>query len=101
MLSNLFRKNKRYRYHSRNSWSGSGAVVKDFCEHKEMLKFATGHDVELVATKNVLGYSYGIYEIIRDRKPSDIIDLWKEEEKPLKSLSTRELLEQQYRENKK
>lgn len=63
MISNLFRKNKIYRYHPRNTWSGTGVAVRDFYEHKEFLEKAAGHHVDLVATKNILGYSYIIYEI--------------------------------------
>ena len=63
MLTNLFRKNKIYRYHPRNTWSGTGVAVRDFCEHKDFLEKSAGHPVSLVATKNVLGYSYVIYEI--------------------------------------
>ena len=63
MVSNLFRKNKRFRYHPRNTWSGTGVAIRDFCNYKDELEKATGHHVDLVATKNVLGYSYIIYEI--------------------------------------
>lgn len=63
MLSNLWRKNKIHRYHPLNTWSGTGAAVKDFCEHKNYLEKATGHNINLVATKNIFGYSFIIYEI--------------------------------------
>ena len=96
MLSNLFRKNKIYRYHPRNTWSGTGVAVKDFCEYKDYLEKATGHLVNLVATKNILGYSFIIYEI-----GEEITTLrWIEEEKPIKAMSTRELLMQSYKEKK-
>ena len=67
MLGNLFRKNKRFRYHPRNTWSGTGVAVRDFCDHKEEIEESACHYVELVATKNILGYSYVIYEIKYDK----------------------------------
>lgn len=96
MLSNLWRKNKIHRYHPLNTWSGTGAAVKDFCEHKNYLEKATGHLVNLVATKNIFGYSFILYEIVEEITTLRLI----EEEKPIKDMSTRELLIQSYKEKK-
>lgn len=68
MIGNLFRKNKRFIFHPRYTASGTGVAVADFCEFKSVLEKASGRPVRMVSPKNILGYSYVIYEVISDEK---------------------------------